>query len=692
MNSKVLLKRMASSGIAQGGLGFFVATGAVSVSNFLFHVVISRLLGPSVYGALGALLNVLLILSVPLGAIQAAVTRSESAHLHSEGHGIGLRSAMMRAGLTGVIGTVVLIVFSPLIASYLHLSSVESTMILAIWVIPALIGAVAQGVLMGRLRFAPVSVAMLLGGVVGRLALGIILVEMGFGLVGAVAASVLAQIIQTAIVCFPLASEFVHSKGYSIGVGLRSGVLSVLALGGYWVLGTEDTVLARHFLPAHSAGLYAAASTAGRIALFLPGAIALIAFPRFSKESGTGELARSTLRWSLATVSVLGLGTAIVLLIVPSLVIEVLFGSSYLGAADTIRVLGFEAAGLGFAGLLLYFHLARESLDSLYGWVGALLAFIGVEFFHGSTVSIALVMLVSVGVISVLSFGSALHALWRDPIIEDLGDIRKRLFESSGDEDEVDITLVIPYYNPGKALSRHVSDLAKVLDSKELTYEIIAVSDGSTDGSPDTLTGLLPISVLSSFVLPRNYGKGHALRVGLAQGRGKYLGFIDADGDIPALQLAGLIDLVRETQPDIVTGSKRHPDSSVYYPPIRRVYSWGYQQLIKVLFNLSVKDTQTGMKVIRREVLAQVLPLMVEKRFAFDLELFVVAKRLGFNNVIEAPVLIQRRFTSTVSLKAVRGMMIDTLGIFYRLRVLRYYDRNMTRIEIPSSLQIEVRD
>ena len=158
MNSKVLLKRMASSGLAQGGLGFFVATGAVSVSNFLFHVVISRLLGPSVYGALGALLNVLLILSVPLGAIQAAVTRSESAHLHSEGHGIGLRSAMMRAGLTGIIGTLVLIVFSPLIASYLHLSSVESTMILAIWVLPALIGAVAQGVLMGRLRFAPVSV------------------------------------------------------------------------------------------------------------------------------------------------------------------------------------------------------------------------------------------------------------------------------------------------------------------------------------------------------------------------------------------------------------------------------------------------------------------------------------------------------------------------------------------------------
>ena len=313
MNSKVLLKRIASIGLARGGLGFFVATGALNVSSFLFHVVISRLLGPSIYGALGALLNVLLIFSVPLGAIQAAVTRSESAHLHGEGHGIGLYSVMMRVGLAGIICTLVLIIFSPLVAGYLHLSSVESTMILAIWVLPALIGAVAQGVLMGRLRFGPVSVAMLLGGVVGRLALGIILVEMGFGLVGAVAASVLAQLIQTTIVCFPLASEFVHSKGYSVGVGLRSGILSILALGGYWVLGTEDTVLARHFLPAHSAGLYAAASTAGRIAFFLPSAIALIAFPRFSREGGRGEVARSALRWSLGSVSLLGLGAALLL-------------------------------------------------------------------------------------------------------------------------------------------------------------------------------------------------------------------------------------------------------------------------------------------------------------------------------------------------------------------------------------------
>ena len=72
---------------------------------------------------------------------------------------------------------------------------------------------------------------------------------------------------------------------------------------------------------------------------------------------------------------------------------------------------------------------------------------------------------------------------------------------------------------------------------------------------------------------------------------------------------------------------------------------------------------------------AAALPRMVEKRFAFDLELFVVARRLGYTRVAELPVRIQERFSSTISPKAVWGMLLDTLGIFYRLRVLHYYDR-----------------
>src|SRR5207302_936457 len=129
--------------------------------------------------------------------------------------------------------------------------------------------------------------------------------------------------------------------------------------------------------------------------------------------------------------------------------------------------------------------------------------------------------------------------------------------------------------------------------------------------------------------------------------------------------------LARLYEPDIVFGSKRHPMSLVDYPATRRLYSWGYQQLIRLLFRLNVRDTQTGIKLARRDVLARSLPLMIEKRFAFDLELFVVARHLGYTRFFEAPVKIGERFSSTISLHAVRGMLLDTFAIFYRLRLLR---------------------
>jgi glycosyltransferase involved in cell wall biosynthesis len=170
------------------------------------------------------------------------------------------------------------------------------------------------------------------------------------------------------------------------------------------------------------------------------------------------------------------------------------------------------------------------------------------------------------------------------------------------------------------------------------------------------------------------------------QGRGRYLGFIDADGDLPAKLLHRFVDAVRDERPDIALGSKRHPDSKVVYPPVRRLYSWGYQQLNRVLMGLPVRDTQTGVKLVRRDVVAAVLPRMLEKRFAFDLELLVVARQLGYRNIVELPVTINERFTSTICARAVANMLIDTAAVFYRLRFLKHYGpRAEARVPRPRS-------
>lgn len=236
----------------------------------------------------------------------------------------------------------------------------------------------------------------------------------------------------------------------------------------------------------------------------------------------------------------------------------------------------------------------------------------------------------------------------------------------------IDLTVVLPFYNAGPQAASTVMRTVDVLSENGVEFEVLAVSDGSTDGS-DQLIGEIDPRRVTLVSLPSRGGKGQAVREGLVRGRGRYLGFLDGDGDLPPELLAEFLEVVRAAEPDIVIGSKRHPKSDVVYPLARRLYSWGYQQLVRLMFHLDVHDTQAGIKLVRRDVLSEVLPMMVEQGYAFDLELLVVARQRGHRRVVEAPIRIGRRFSSTVSPKVVAEMLADTFAIWWRLKVRHSY-------------------
>jgi hypothetical protein len=137
---------------------------------------------------------------------------------------------------------------------------------------------------------------------------------------------------------------------------------------------------------------------------------------------------------------------------------------------------------------------------------------------------------------------------------------------------------------------------------------------------------------------------------------------------------------------DVVVGSKRHPQSDVSYPPFRRFQSWVYQEMIHSLFKLKLSDTQTGLKLFRREVLEAVLPYMHVNRWAYDLELFVLARQKGYQRFIEAPVVVDYQFSSTTGLRAVVQVLRDTFRIYWGLNVRHTYEQQQ---RIP---QAEVRE
>jgi len=234
----------------------------------------------------------------------------------------------------------------------------------------------------------------------------------------------------------------------------------------------------------------------------------------------------------------------------------------------------------------------------------------------------------------------------------------------------VELSVVVPFYNPGAALRPTVERLVACLSAAGVVFEVIAVSDGLTDGSAATLAGIAGVTVLDNAV---NQGKGAALHQGFAAAGGAWVGFIDADGDIDPRHLVDYLMLARTGGHAVVYADKRHAGSVSGATRARKLISVTYSTLVGVLFGLGVRDTQTGCKVIRRDVLLAVLPRLRERRFAFDLELFVAAKAAGITDVKAAPVRLETRVAgSTVSTGSIVRTLRDTFVIHARRRADHY--------------------
>jgi glycosyltransferase involved in cell wall biosynthesis len=242
--------------------------------------------------------------------------------------------------------------------------------------------------------------------------------------------------------------------------------------------------------------------------------------------------------------------------------------------------------------------------------------------------------------------------------------------------DQLQLSVVTPVFNGAAFIAENVEIIRRDLGAAGVPYELIVVSDGSVDETVERAlaAGHPEVRVLH---YDRNLGKGYAVKLGLLAARAPYVGFIDSDLDLHPAELPRYHQAMREQGFDAAIGSKRHPESRVEYPRRRRFYSWLYQQLIRVLFRLDVRDTQVGIKVFRRELIDAVVPHLLVKRYAFDLELLAVAHDSGFRRIVELPVRLEYGFTGTTGISplAVAQALVDTAAIFYRLRILRYYRR-----------------
>ena len=251
------------------------------------------------------------------------------------------------------------------------------------------------------------------------------------------------------------------------------------------------------------------------------------------------------------------------------------------------------------------------------------------------------------------------------------------------------LSIVMPLYKLAQETASNLREVADLFEGHGIETELVPVDDGSGDGTDAVLAqfkleGFKHVT-LKPVVCKRNGGKGAALRAGFEASTGRYVMLLDGDLDIHPKQTPYFFEEMVTKGADIVVGSKRHPKSVVQYPWHRRIVSGCYFTMVKWFVGLPITDTQTGMKLFKREVLGYALERMLVKTYAFDLELLSIAASRGAK-IAEAPVVIRfgNKF-GALKPKTVWQMSKDTLAVFYRLRLLRYYAKCL----VPKKLDHE---
>jgi len=232
------------------------------------------------------------------------------------------------------------------------------------------------------------------------------------------------------------------------------------------------------------------------------------------------------------------------------------------------------------------------------------------------------------------------------------------------------LSIVIPAYEVGASIEKTLDRVAAFFDAEGLEGEVVAVDDGSRDG---TLEAIERCAARDSRVVglgfPHNRGKGAAVRSGLSAARGRVVAFTDADLPYSLEKIAEGAGLV-EGGSDLVVGARdlAELDSRRDYPLSRRAASYLFGRFVATILGAGVVDSQCGLKVMTHDVARALADTLTVDGFAFDVEMLLLARRWGLS-IERLPVTMARSDSSSVQLGSDAAEMTrDVLRLALRSR------------------------
>ncbi len=388
----------------RGGTQIAVAVGTMNVATYGFTILAARLLGPGSYGAVAAVMNLLMVLSVVALALQATAARRIAAE--SE-HVAQIERTVLRTGLrAGLAIGLVLVALSPLVDRVLRLEDLRVALLVAVTAVPLTVMGGQAGVLQGERRWAALGAVYVAAGV-PRLAVGAALLAWRPSELTAIVAVAVGSVAPVVVGWWALRADrasgpvATHHGGRAI---LRESVLNSQALLAFFALSNLDVVVARNVLDPHASGLYAAGLILTKAMLFLPQFVVVLAFPAMAIGRRSGALALG-----LLTIGGLGGVGMLACWLLPDLALVFIGGDAFVGIRDELWTFALLGTVLAMLQLLVYSVLARNGRgSSVLLWV-ALVAMLLV----GSTAETAAGLVLRVVTVDACLLVALLAAGWR---------------------------------------------------------------------------------------------------------------------------------------------------------------------------------------------------------------------------------------------------------------------------------------
>jgi O-antigen/teichoic acid export membrane protein len=359
-----------------------VAMGVMNLGTYGFTILAARILGPVDYGALAAVMGLLLVVNVISLGLQATGARRVAADpQHREHIEAGILSASYRSAL--VLGLLCL-ASSPLVARLLKLDDWLTVALLAVTVVPLTVMGGQAGILQGEQRWLPLAI-IYLGTGVGRLLFGGLALAVRPDALGAMAGVAIGAFLPTIAGWFAIGHPSrAAAPGTGSGEPPPSGLFREIAhnshaLLAFFALSNADVVLGRGVLDEHEAGLYAAGLIMTKAVLFLPQFVVVIAFPAMARVGAP----RNAHLKGLALVLAIGAVTVTGVLVLSSLAVVFVGGDAY--AEIEGQLWGFAALGtvLALLQIMVYNVLARQSQRSVLLIWGALVCLLALVTLTG---------------------------------------------------------------------------------------------------------------------------------------------------------------------------------------------------------------------------------------------------------------------------------------------------------------------